>query len=78
MANNSISTEFRLDQDTKNTRRFEEVTEVEQGGKTMEVPAEGIDQHTVGTLYVQKEALKETFGELPERVQIDIALPDDV
>jgi hypothetical protein len=77
MAEESITAAFRLDTDTKNTRRFEEITEVDQSGETMEVPAEGIDQHSIGTLYVQQIALEDAFGELPERIQIEITGPDD-
>lgn len=72
MTDDSITDEFRLDEDTKNTRRFEEIAEVEQSGETMEVPAEGLGQHAVGTLYIQQETLQEAFGELPDRVQVDI------
>lgn len=77
MATDSISAVFRLDTDTKNTRRFEEVVEIQQDGETVEVPAEGIDQHAVGTLYVQKERLEAVFDQLPDRVQITITVPDD-
>lgn len=52
MATDSISAVFRLDTDTKNTRRFEEVVDIQQDGETVEVPAEGINQNAVGTLYV--------------------------
>ena len=72
MATESITADFRLDTDTKNTRRFEEITEVKQRGESTEVPAEGIDQHSIGTLYVQQTALEEVFGELPERIQVEI------
>jgi hypothetical protein len=75
MVDESITAEFRLDTDTKNTRRFEEITEVDQSGETMEVPAEGIGQHSIGTLYVQQTALEDAFGELPERIQIEITAP---
>lgn len=74
MADDSITAEFRLDDDTKNTRRFEEVAEVEQSGETMEIPAEGLDQHAIGTLYVQQEELQDAFGELPDRVQVEITV----
>lgn len=77
MAADSITTEFRLDDDTKNTRRFEEIVEVEQSGETMEVPAEGLGQHSIGTLYIQQEALREAFNELPDRVQVEITVPSD-
>lgn len=75
MTADSIAAEFRLDTDTKNTRRFEEITEVEQSGETMEVPAEGIGQHSIGTLYVQQTALTDAFGDLPERIEIEITTP---
>ena len=68
MADSSITAEFRLDEDTKNTRRYEEITVVEQKGETMEVPAEGLGQHAIGTLYIQQ-----AFSELPDRVQVEIA-----
>ena len=73
MADSSITAEFRLDEDTKNTRRYEEITVVEQKGETMEVPAEGLGQHTIETLYIQQESLQEAFSELPDRVQVEIA-----
>ena len=73
MADSSITAEFRLDEDTKNTRRYEEITVVEQKGETMEVPAKGLGQHAIGTLYIQQESLQEAFSELPDRVQVEIA-----
>ena len=48
---------FDFDRDTKNTRRFAEVTE-------------GDAAPVVGTLYVQKSAFK---GDLPESVTVTIA-----
>lgn len=77
MSDDRISAEFRLDEDTKNTRRFEEVVDMQQSGETVEIPAEGVDQHAVGTLYVQKERLEDVFDRLPERIQIDITVPAD-
>lgn len=76
MPDGSIRADFRLDDDTKNTRRFEEIVEVQQGGETMEVPAEGLGQHTIGTLYIQQDALHGAFDELPDRVHVDITVPD--
>lgn len=50
---------------------------MQQSGETVEIPAEGVDQHAVGTLYVQKERLEDVFDRLPERIQIDITVPAD-
>lgn len=72
-----ITTTFRVDDDTKNTRRFEEVTEVQQNGETVEVPAEGLDQHAIGTLYVQQESLQDAFEELPDRVTVRLTVSGD-
>lgn len=76
MARESITGEFRLDKDTKNTRRFEEVVEVEQGGETVEVPAEGLGQHAIGTIYVQREELQKAFDELPDHIKVEITVSD--
>jgi hypothetical protein len=77
MSKEKMEAKFQLDEDTKNTRRFEEVTEVKQGDETMKVPAEGLDQHSIGTLYIQQEKLQDAFGELPDQVEVEVTVSDD-
>lgn len=72
MAEDSIQATFRTDKDTKNTRRFEEVTEVD--GEVL--PAEGLGKHDIGTLYVQSESLESVFGELPDGVRVTVEAVD--
>lgn len=59
MAEETISARFRTDDDTKNTRRFEEVVDVGES-------------KTIGTLYVQKDALTKAFGDLPDGVEVTV------
>ena len=56
--------EFELERMTKNTLRFKEIVEDES------LPPQ------VGTLYVQKWALRAEFGEYPERLIVTIEEAD--
>lgn len=64
-------------QDTEGSRRYEEITEVKQSGETMEVPAEGLNQHVIGTLHLQQEALHAAFGKLPDHITVTITVHND-
>jgi len=63
-----IQLTFEHEKDTKNTKRFKEVDAVVNG-----VEVEADFGHAVGTLYVQKWALRECFPDgLPPKLVVTI------